>query len=102
NNKSKIAYQARRVLAQDASLLQRFHHQRNMSLLQITNTAVYQLCAPAGSSFAKVASLQQQHVVSAGRCVNRNTSPGCATANDNDVPRHMAVAPPMNHFRTVH
>ena len=54
-----------RVLQQQPALLQRFHHQTDVALLQIAHAAMRQLGAAAGRTLAKIALLQKQYIVTA-------------------------------------
>src|ERR1019366_7883897 len=71
-------------------------------LLQVTDAAVNQLGAAAGSSFAEVALLQQEHVVAAGGAINRHTGSGGASAYHDHVPRAGMRLQPAVHLSAVH
>ena len=64
------------ALPQQPALLQRFHDQRNVPLLQVANTAVDQLGAAAGSRRTKIHPLQKQNIKAAvGRSTGAAASP---------------------------
>src|SRR5947209_2724364 len=63
HDKSEVTHQMWRVLKQKATLFEGLHHQPNIALLQITHAAMCQLGAAAGSAFAEVPLLKQQHVI---------------------------------------
>ena len=86
HHEAEIADQVRRVLQQQAALVQRLHHQPNVALLQVAHAAVHQLGAAAGRAFAEVALLQQQRGISAAGRVDRDAGAGRAAADDDDVP----------------
>ena len=60
HHEAEIVHQVRRVAQQQAAFLQRFHHQRDVALLQIAHAAVHQLGAAAGGAFAEIALLEQR------------------------------------------
>src|SRR5208283_542442 len=59
HNERQIVHDVRRVLQKQSALLERFHDQPNVALLQITHAAVCQLGAAAGRSLTEVALLKQ-------------------------------------------
>src|ERR1019366_3072573 len=63
---------------------------------------MHQLGAAAGSAFAEVALLEQEHVVSAGGAVDGHTYTGSASANDDHVPRPRVRAEALIHLGSVH
>ena len=66
----------RRVLENPASLPQRFHHQRDISLLQVSHTTVQQFRAATGSAFPEIASLQQQNIIASRGGIYRDAGAG--------------------------
>ena len=60
-----VANQVRRVLQQQPTLLERFHHQRNIAVLEVTHAAVDELGRAARRALAEVMLLEQQHAVTA-------------------------------------
>ena len=101
HHEAQIAHQVRSVLQQQAALLQRFHHQREVALLQVAHAAVHQLGAAAGSAFAEIALLQQQDVVAAAGGIDRDARAGGAAAHDDHVPRAGVRAQPAVHLDRV-
>src|ERR1039458_10026255 len=70
HDKGQIPHQMRRVLQKEPALLERFHHQPDVALLQVAHSAMRQLRAAAGSTLAEIALLDQQHFVSARRRID--------------------------------
>jgi hypothetical protein len=58
----------------------------NSALLKITETAVDQLGAAAGSAFAEVALFEQDNAIAAGGCIDGDANAGRAAADHGDVP----------------
>ena len=73
-------------MQKQSTLLECFHDQADIALLQVAHAAVCQLGAATGGAFAEVALLKQQHVVAARRGIDGNANAGGATAHDNHVP----------------
>ncbi len=90
------------VLEEQAALLERLHHQRYVALFQVTDAAVNQLGAAAGSSFAEVALLQQEHVIPTGGAIDRHAGAGGASAYHDNVPRAGVRFEPAVHLSAVH
>src|SRR5262249_54043743 len=82
---------------QHATLLQRLHHQRYISLLEIAHAAMNQLGAAAGSALAEVALLQQQDVVPASGGINCDSDAGGASTNYDHVPRSFSAVEALVH-----
>ena len=64
--------------------------------------AMYQLGASARGPFAEVVLLQQQGVVAAARRVDGDADAGGAAADDDHVPRLVALVEARNHVGTKH
>ena len=92
DDERQVADEVRRVLAQDAALLQRLHDERDVALLEIAHAAVHQLRAAARGALAEVALLEQQHGVAARRGVDGDARAGRAAADDDEVPRAPCMA----------
>ena len=88
HDEGQIMNQMRRIFQKDAALLQRFHDQRNVALLQITHPAMHQLGRAAGSPFAEIRLFEQHHLIAPRGRVERNPHSGRATANNRQVPFH--------------
>src|SRR6202158_5668269 len=76
HDEGEVVHQVRRVLQKQSALLERFHDQPNIALLQIAHAAVCQLSAAAGGAFTEVALLEQQHIVAARGGIDGGASPG--------------------------
>jgi hypothetical protein len=87
----------RSVLPQQTALLERLHHQRDVALFEVANTAVYELGAPAGCPFAEVMLFQEDDVVAAARRVNGDAGAGSAAADDDDVPGFVPLVDAADH-----
>ena len=98
----EIVHEVRRILAQQAALLQRLHHQRDVALLQIAHAAVDQLGGAAGGRFAEVFALEQQHVIAARGRVDCDADTGSAAADDHDVPRRSPRFDARQHLFALH
>ena len=92
DDEGEIANQMGRVLKQDAALLERFHHQRDVALLEIAHSAMNQLGAAAGGAFAEVFALQQEDGKAAAGRIESHACAGGAAADDDHVPRFGAAA----------
>ena len=102
HDEREIVHQVRRILQQQAALLERFHHQADVSLLEVSHAAVRQLGAAARCPFAEIALLEQQHVVAAAGRVNGHADAGRAATDDNHVPGLAVRANPTPHFVACH
>ncbi len=103
HDKRQVMHQVRRVLPQQAALLQRFHHQRHIALLQIANAAMHQLGGAAGGALAEIFALDKQCFVAARGCVHRNAGTGRATADHQHIPGLRAPRPHgLQHLITIH
>ena len=102
HHERQIVHNVRSVLQKQTALLERLHDEANIALLQITHAAMRQLGAAARRAFAKVALLQQQHIVAPRSRIDRNPNAGRAPADDNHVPGFgmRLDAPP--HIGTIH
>ena len=79
----------RRVLSKQSALLERFHDQRDVALLEIAHAAVHELGAAARRALAEVVLLEQQDVVAAAGRVDGDADAGGAAADDDHVPRRL-------------
>src|SRR5882724_7194108 len=91
-----------RVLQKQSALLERFHNQPDIALLQIANAAVCQLGAATGSAFAEITLFEQQNVVAARGSINRSSSAGGAATHNNHVPRFAMRFDATPHFCSIH
>ena len=57
------------VLSKQAALLERFHHQGDVALFQVTHASVHELGAAARRAFAEVVLFQEENVVAAARAI---------------------------------
>ena len=90
------------VLAQEAPLLERLHHEGDVALLEVPNAAVDELGRAAGGPLPEVALLEQQHVVAAGGRVEGHTHAGGPAPDHDDVPGLARRERPLQHLRSVH
>src|SRR5262249_48208886 len=101
NDESQIAHQVRRVFAQNAALLQRFHHQREIALFQIAHAAMHEFGGAAGGSLAEVVLFDERGAIAARRGVDGAAHAGGAAADDEQVPR-LGAAQTVEHLGAVH
>ena len=80
-------HQVRRVLQQETPFLEGLHHERNISLLEITHSAMDQFGRAAGGAFSEITLLKQNDAVTARRCIPSYARAGGAAAYHRDVPR---------------
>ena len=90
--------QVRGVLQEQATLLQRFHYERDIALLQVAHAAVDQLGAAARGALAKIALFQQEYVVIAGGGVNGDPDSGGSAAHNDHVPASRMLADATVHL----
>ena len=102
DDEGQVADQMRRVLAHEAALLERLHHEGNVALLEVTDAPVHELGAPARGALAEVVLLEQEHVVASRRRVDGDPGAGGAAADDHHVPGVAALRHPVQHFSAVH
>jgi hypothetical protein len=95
-------YQMGCIIPQETAFSQRLHDQRDVSLLEITNASVYELCTSRGGSLSKIALFQEQNVISPRSSVHRNAHTGCAAADNQHVPRVGSIRYPAQHFFAIH
>ncbi len=94
--------QVRRVLEQQAALVQGLEHQRDIALLKIADAAVYQFRAAAGCALGEIMLLDEQRFISARRPLDRRAQPRRSTANHNDVPDFRWVLNFLDGLAAVH
>ena len=85
HHKSQRLRQVRRVVQQRGALMQRFAHQRDVALRQITHTTVHQLGGARGGALGKVMRLQHAHLEAAHGCIHRSAQTGGSTADNEQV-----------------
>ena len=100
HHKSQRLRQVGRVVQQGGALVQRFAHQRDIALRQITDTAVDQLGGTRRGSLGEVVRLDQHHAETPHGRVQRHAQSGGAAAHDGHVvglrinqPSHQVRAP---------
>ncbi len=92
----------RRDLAHHTTFRQSFHDERNVALLQVAHTAVGELGRARRGALAKVALLDEQNAVATGCRVDGDARAGCATPDDDDVPRVVAIEHTIEHLTASH
>ena len=85
HHKRQRLRQVRRIAQQDAALVQRLVHQRNIALRQVAHTTVHQLGGARGRALGKVVRLQQHHAQAPQHRIQRQAQAGGAAANDGQV-----------------
>ena len=86
DDEGKIVNQVRGVVAENAALLEGFHDERDVALLEISDAAMNELGGSAGGALAEIALLKQADGISARSRVNGDADTGRAAADDGDVP----------------
>ena len=102
DDERRVRDEVRRVLAQEAALLQRLHHERDVALLEVAHAAVDELGRAAGGAFAEVVLLEQQRGVAARGGIDRDADAGGAAADDDDVPRFRPRTRLLQHVVSFH
>ncbi len=87
HHEAQVAHQVGSVAQQQPALAQRFDHQREVALPQVTDAAVRQLGAAARGPLGEVVTLEQRGAVAARRGVDRRPQAGRAAADHQHVPR---------------
>src|ERR1700679_4215341 len=86
NDKREIVHDVGRVLQEQTALFERFHDQADVPLLEVAHSAVGQLGAAAGGTFAEIALLEEQHVIAARSRIDVDAHAGRSSAYDDHVP----------------
>src|SRR5208282_666584 len=86
HDERQIVHDVGRVLQKQSALLERFHDEANIALLQVTHPSVCQLGAATGGALAEVALLEQQHIVAARSGIDCYAYAGSAAAHNDHVP----------------
>ena len=80
-------HKMRRIAQHMASFAQRIEHEGNVQLLKISNPAMHQLRASAGSTLGEIETLNEQCPVSPGSRLHRRAKPSSSSADDKNIPR---------------
>jgi hypothetical protein len=94
--------QVRGVVSQEAALVERFHDQWQVSLLEVPHTAVDKLGGAAGGSLAEIALFQEADGVAARRGVEGDADAGSAATDDRDIPGGLAGDQSVNRCIPIH
>src|SRR3984885_8092564 len=92
----------RGIAQQQAALLERLHHEGDISLLEVTHTAVNQLGRPARGPLAEVLTLDQQGLEPARARAQSAPRADRPAAKDDDVPWLRAALDTRQHFLPIH
>src|ERR1700688_2183793 len=98
----EVVDDVRGILQEQAALFESFHDQADVALLEVADSAVGEFGAAAGGSFAEVALLEEQDVVSARCGIDGYAHTGGSAAYDDDVPRFGVGVDAAEHFGAVH
>ena len=97
-----VFHQMRRIGLHAATFAQCLEHQHHVALLQVTYTAVHELCATARRTLGKVVLLQNGYLIAARGCIY-GAAQTCGTATHYDkVPHHLCGAKAVNLSFTFH
>jgi hypothetical protein len=102
DDEGEIVDEVRGVLEEQAALLEGFHDERDVALLEIADTAVDELGGATGGTFAEVLALDEKDVETAGAGIDSYASADGAAADDDDVPGVLALAGAEQHVFAVH
>ena len=90
NDKILVFHQVRRVAQQQAPLVKRLAHQRNVALGQVAHAAVHQLGAAAAGALGVINLLEQQRFVAPADAVEGHAQARRAAANHYQIPDGLA------------
>ena len=90
NDKILVFHQVRRVAQQQAPLVKRLAHQRNVALGQVAHAAVHQLGAAAAGALGVINLLEQQRFVAPADAVESHAQARRAAPNHYQIPDGLA------------
>lgn len=76
----------RSVMQQDRSFRESLAYHRNVTLFQVANAAVNELCAAAGRALAEIVLFKQQYGMATSGSIDSAAGAGRPAAYHNDVP----------------
>src|SRR4029453_13336389 len=82
--------------------LERFHHQSDVALFEVSDPAMYELGAPAGSPFAEIVLFEGGDVGAAARGIDGEAAAGGPAADDHDVPGSVPRVEAREHVLAAH
>src|SRR5262249_8641487 len=102
DDECEVGDEMRRVLAEQAALLERPHDERDGALLEVAHAAMHEFGGSARGALAEVVLLDEQYLVAARRRVDRDAHAGGAAADDHHVPGRAPVDGAAEHLGAVH
>ena len=102
NDKREGVHYVRSIPLQEAPLLQRLEHERNISLLEITDPAVHELRRAAGGGLREVVHFEQERIVAPRSGLDGAPEPGGAAADDDEVPGTVPILKSLNTACALH
>ena len=90
------------ILTENAALLQRFHDEGHVALLEVAHAAVDQLGGAAGGALAEVALLDEAHGVAARGGIDGDADAGRPAADHGHVPGFIAGAESSDRRFAIH